>query len=143
MKKLFFLSLLSLVLINSSCNFLAETLWYDFGYFENNTDDSLTIYTNTYYPDTILPQYNNASHDVCPPHQRVTIETDNSRRAMFKKNRIIQLFVYKTHDITTYMISHYPPIDSMYNFRFQHLELRRYELTREWLEEHDWTVVYP
>jgi len=62
---------------------------------------------------------------------------------MFEEYPIIQLFVYKKSEFYSYLHLPYPDIDSLKQRNFRPIELRRYELTREWLEEHDWTVVYP
>ncbi len=131
-----------MILAGHSC-ILGEQLSFDFCTFTNNSNDTLVIYTNTHYPDTILPPYNNTSEDFCPPHHTITIGTVNRRETMFKKNSVIQAFVYKWSDILAFRKKQPAVVDSLFNIGPYHLELRRYELTREWLDEHDWTVVYP
>ena len=40
------------------------------------------------------------------------------------------MFFYKTHNLNE-------PLGG------NHLELKRYELTKDWSEEHNWTITYP
>ena len=130
-----------LLIITHSCIF-AEQMIFEFCSFMNNSDDTLVVAVATNYPDTILPYYD-VGRKICLPRQKTAIDLADSRKALFKKASVIQLFVYDKNDLDAFVTKYYPDVDSMGYYRYQHFELRRYELTRDWLEEHDWTVTYP
>lgn len=52
----------------------------------------------------------------------------------FKRYPTIQLYVFEIDSLQYFTQS----FDSILTSEF-----RRYELTKEWMEEHDWTVTYP
>jgi len=110
---------------------------YEFIIFRNNCDDTLVLYVNYQYPDTLMAQ--NGDVGIGIPHQDSKIEAYASRKYIFKNHQIIQLFIYKLDDVTEFYKNHHPndPLGG------NHLELKRYELTKDWLEEHNWTITYP
>lgn len=117
---------------------------FDFCDFRNESEDTLTFCMSRDYPDTMMTAWQSTYHrNDCPPGEAIRIECEFNRKDMFEEYPIIQLFVYKKSEFYSYLKLPYPDIDSLEQRNFRPIELRRYELTREWLEEHDWTVVYP
>lgn len=110
---------------------------YDFITFRNNSDDTLSLYINYDYPDTVLRKYLDVGSGL--PHQETNVRTSASREHLFKNYRVVQIFVYKTKDVMFFYKTHNlnEPLGG------NHLELKRYELTKDWSEEHNWTITYP
>jgi len=110
---------------------------YDFITFRNNSDDSLSLYINYDYPDTVLRKYLDVGCGI--PHQETNVSAYANREHLFKNHLVVQIFVYKTNDVKDFYKTH----DYNEPLGGHHLELKRYELTREWLEEHNWIIDYP
>lgn len=106
--------------------------------FSNNSDDTLIVFDSILYPDTIFPYYDErqlrADYYIIPPHRTNDIDYPASRTYIYKKISALQLFVYNYS-----VVKHLDGTD----LRDSKYLLRRYELTKEWMEEHDWTVTYP
>lgn len=105
--------------------------------FANQSDDTLIVAVATNCSDSIYPYIDDSTFpytNTIFPYQTGNIEYPLSRKYAFDKYPVIQFFVFRLRDYLGYTQ------EELHN---GHYELRRYELTREWLEEHDWTVVYP
>ena len=105
--------------------------------FVNQSADTLIVAVTINYPDTIYPYIDDSTFpysNTILPYQKGNIEYSFSREYAFEKYPVIQFFVFRLQDY----LSHTE--EELHN---GHYELRRYELTREWFKEHDWTVVYP
>ena len=85
------------------------------------------------YPDTLYPK-ERIHWGIIPPDTIVVIKSYDKRDYPFSFNPILQVFIYNKTTMNTI------PWDSV---RSQSHPLRRYEVTREWMEEHDWTITYP
>ena len=112
--------------------FTMEPEYPEFVKFINNSD--ITVYViqdEDGYPDSIVPKNRGLGDRALPKEQTwLYCWGSSSRDEYLAENPTIQLFVC---DLRVY----YPGID------LQELLLKRYVLTREWLEQHDWTVTYP
>ena len=112
--------------------FTMEPEYPEFVKFINNSD--ITVYViqdEDGYPDSIVPK-NRGLGDRALPKEQTSLYCwgSSSRDEYLADNPTIQLFVC---DLRTYS----PGIN------LQDLVLKRYVLTREWLEQHNWTVTYP
>jgi len=112
--------------------FTMEPEYPEFVKFINNSD--ITVYViqdEDGYPDSIVPKNRGLGDRALPKEQTwLYCWGSSSRDEYLAENPTIQLFVC---DLRTYS----PGIN------LQDLVLKRYVLTREWLEQHDWTVTYP
>jgi len=112
--------------------FTMEPEYPEFIKFINNSD--ITVYViqdEDGYPDSIVPKNRGLGDRALPKEQTwLYCWGSSSRDEYLAENPTIQLFVC---DLRTYS----PGIN------LQDLVLKRYVLTREWLEQHDWTVTYP
>ena len=146
MKKLFFSALLffACVTLFTQCNWLFDITMEPAGMelltFDNRSDQRLWIIAcGEEYPDTLYP-FGHGGGNEYSPHEKSSIwlnygiDEFPSRLDYLAKYPIIQVFVVDHETRMTF---------STDTIRARNLVLRRYELTREWLEEHDWTVVYP
>lgn len=108
--------------------------------FKNDSKDSITVQLSNSYPDTICPPFSNVLGGcLCPPLQQEDVLVYEDPNELLNKYPVIQVFVFKSSTVKEFFDTHriFDPIGKY------HLELKRYELTREWLEAHDWTVTYP
>ena len=114
--------------------------WREFITIHNNSDIELYVYLDDGYPDTFLTHH--LASTLCQPHQSASLEIDADRNAFFSdRNSIAQVFIMNADSVSAFFKS---DDDSLgFKFPYAHLELKRYELTRDWLEQHDWTVTYP
>ena len=110
---------------------------YDFITFRNNSDDTLSLYINYDYPDTVLRKYLDVGCGL--PNQETNVSAYADREHLLKNHRVVQIFVYKTKDVMAFYKTH----DLNEPLGGNHLELMRYELTKDWLEENNWTIEYP
>lgn len=125
------------IFILSSCAWMGEDKsGVPFIALNNQSDETVMLIYKFDYPDTMLYHtYSLIAWDdlPIPPHKKRVANCALTREEVFSLNPIVQIFVvdYKKR----------------YNSKLPEEErnayLRRYELTREWLEEHDWTVTYP
>ena len=133
--------LLFVIIAISSCIFAeVQVEEYEVIVFNNSSDDTICIHFSLDYPDTLSPIPRRKITRFLP-HQSIVITSLSSRTELFAKTKVIQAFVYRAKDINNIVDEFHGKTDSV--LRERHIELRRYELSREWLEEHDWTVVYP
>ena len=106
--------------------------------FNNNSDDTLLVFDSEFYPDTIFPYYDErqlrAEFYIVPPHSISDLNSPVSRKYFYERTYALQLFVYNYSVVRLMDAS---------DLRKNEYLLRRYELTKEWMEEHDWTVTYP
>ena len=94
------------------------------------------------YPNTSKITY--SKEDKCPPYQSIDYITAYYRDELFRENPVVELFIFDCDDLDAYYANDKVPITTLYEqLPKAHIELKRYELTREWLEQHDWTVTYP
>lgn len=133
-KKIIFIAIIVFVTISIiQCEkFTMEPEYPEFVKFINNSD--ITVYViqdEDGYPDSIVPK-NRGLGDRALPKEQTSLYCwgSSSRDEYLAENPTIQLFVC---DLRTYS----PGIN------LQELVLKRYVLTREWLEQHNWTVTYP
>lgn len=112
-------------------------VYYPFVTFENRTGITLAVCTSLEYPDTFLtPWAKRSMHTISNGTDEIRLPLPKDE--IFAKTDRVQLFIYDQNVLTEAELDKSPtPIKD------RHLELRRYELTRDWLEEHNWTVVYP
>ena len=112
--------------------FTMEPEYPEFVKFINNSDITVNVIQDEDgYPDSIVPSNRGRGPRVLPKEQTsLYCRGSSSRDEYLAENPTIQLFVC---DLRTYS----PGIN------LQDLVLKRYVLTREWLEQHDWTVTYP
>lgn len=137
-KKIIFIAIIVFVTISIiQCEEVGPTV--RFLTIQNNSDMAIYTYLDDTYPDTFLTHQ--IASEVCQPHQTVTLLTHYSQTDIFDRNPIIQLFVMDVNDVMNFFKTDDDSVG--YKFPYAHLELKRYELTREWLEQHDWTVTYP
>lgn len=132
MKKLSILLLIFMSMSLAQCE--KEDEFTRFITFRNNSARDILLRISTNYPDTMLPKDCIEVYEVFRAGQSTDAVFLQSYIKKILMNDVLILFVY---DYKTFA---YTPFDSV---RINHLELSRYELTREWLDEHDWTVVYP
>ena len=111
--------------------------------FKNNSDIDLRINVlGETYSDTLYPAHR-AWGDEIIAHESEDIWVSclkngqgvGTREEYLADYPIVQIFV-----LDDKLRKQKIPLDTI---RAYNMILRRYELTREWLEEHDWTVVYP
>ena len=133
-KKISFIAILVFATISIiQCKkFTMEPEYPEFVKFINNSD--ITVYViqdEDGYPDSIVPKNRGLGDRALPKEQTwLYCWGSSSRDEYLAENPTIQLFVC---DLRTYS----PGIN------LQDLVLKRYVLTREWLEQHNWTVTYP
>ena len=137
----------SIRLIKSLCVFmmfiLSSCVWMGddktgnpFITFDNQSDKEVLLCYTFDYPDSTLyrdhfyPAHDNVS---TPPHTKKVAYCESTRKEIFSMNSIVQIFVVDYKQWSNYSI----PDEVRWSY------LRRYELTREWLEKHNWTVTYP
>ena len=134
LKSIFLLTVLPVML----CGCPAEDLSLPIlARFNNQSADTLIVAISTNYPDTIYPYIDGSTFpytNMILPYKTGNIEFSSGRKYAFDKYPVIQLFVFRLGDYLG---------RTEEDLHKAHLALRRYELTREWLEEHDWTVTYP
>ena len=102
--------------------------------FYNNSDKTVCLLYTHNYPDTTITKEDNPNFDSegIPPHTHRLAYSYLSRKQVFRRNYIVQIYVLDWDKTRSKL-----PFEERFSY------LRRYELTREWLEEHDWTVTYP
>lgn len=130
-----FSGIILLVLIGS-CNWLAESFSYKFCRFDNSSSKKFFYaYLSIDYPDTIFHWNNRSSYERdLLFYKGQDIYFANPRNEYFKKHKTLQIFLFSgTEDRHEWNDS----AQFISNF------LRRYEVTREWMDEHDWTITYP
>lgn len=132
MKRLFTYFILGLItmFLLSQCDYWPEE--YPFLRFVNRSGVDVAVRISTEYPDTLINDY---GFKRCSQHDTTELTTHFPIEELFAMNDTIQLIVL---DWYHFRENYYVSFDSL-----NRNILRRYELTREWLEEHDWTVVYP
>lgn len=74
---------------------------YDFVTSRNNSDDTLSLYINYDYPDTILRRYVDVGRGL--PYQETNVRTSASHEYLFKNYRVVQIFVYKNKDVKAFL----------------------------------------
>lgn len=133
---LIFIAIFSTFILNS-CLWLGEDVAGDlFITLDNQSDKEVLICYTFDYPDTTLYRDRfSPPRDVgpTPPHTKGYVYCKLKRDEIFRMNSIVQIFVL---DYKQWRDNSLPP-----EVRWSYL--RRYELTRKWLEENDWTVTYP
>ena len=137
-----FISIIFALLFFSNCSLIGDFFFpYDYApifTLRNNSTDSLVIVVDYNYPDTSMAK--SRWHYAWPPQKdTIYFERDNDRETIFKRNSVVQIFAFKFKDWITF----YTANDLDVNIVDYHIPYKRYELTREWLEQHDWTVTYP
>ena len=132
MKKLCYPLLILLMVLFTQCEEVDP--FVRFFTFQNNSSEDILLRISTNCADTLLPEDCIEAYGVYRAGQSTDVTYQLSFIEELLTNDVLTLFAYD------YKMFAYTPFDSV---RHNHLELRRYELTREWLEEHDWTVVYP
>lgn len=126
----------------TSCDNLEWGPWRKFVTIQNNSDKTLLIGMSLDYPNTSKIMY--SKEDKCPPHQSTDYITAYYPSELFRENPIVELFIFDCDDLDAYYANDKVPITTLYEqLPKAHIELKRYELTHEWLEQHDWTVTYP
>ena len=102
--------------------------------FYNNSDKTVCLLYTHNYPDTTITKEDNPNFDSegIPPHTHRLAYSYLSRKQVFRRNYIVQIYVLDWDKTRSKL-----PFEERFSY------LRRYELTRKWLEEHDWTVTYP
>ncbi len=130
----FILLYVCLPLLLSSCNWFAETISFKFCSFDNNSDTTyFYIALSTDYPDTLY-HWEDGYWIRCNLFYRgQDISFADPPEHYFEKNKVLQLFLFYDDRVWNYEDS------AKWSKQF----LRRYEFTREWMEEHDWTITYP
>lgn len=124
-------------LLLSSCWWMGE----DFGgipfiTIDNQSDKEILLCYTFDHPDTTLYRdhfYPAKNNGPTPPYTKEVAYCKSTRKEVFGMNPIVQIFVLDYKQWTNYKLSD----EERWSY------LRRYEFTREWLEEHDWTVTYP
>ncbi len=140
MKKLLFFTIsLIAMLIMPQCGSL-DFLETDFDLFtfRNTSSDSLICVVNYEYPDTLIPLIGQLERYV-PPLKDTTYAYHDTRKNFFKKYSSIRVYVFLLDNYDDFYSTH----EATENILKYNIEKKRYELTREWLEQHDWTVTYP
>lgn len=102
---------------------------YEFLFVTNHSDRILSVRLGYNYPDTTVE--NNCKigiYDVVFPYRTKVLESEYTIRQTFKRNAVLQVFVFKTS------FSRGEEYDSL---------LARYEFTRDELNRCDWTIDYP
>ena len=90
------------------------------------------------FPDTLYPL--GYGMDEYAPHETSSFYISDhrdywkSRDQYLNEFPVIQVFIVDAKTLLE---------QEEVSIREHHLILRRYELTRKWLEQHNWTVVYP
>ncbi len=140
MKKTVILITPLLIILFSSmmCENDVKSPYYTFVTFENRTGLRLEVCTSLDYPDTLLSDEAHYTTNTVDCNASEEIKLPYSRGEIFAKTAIVQLFVFDHNVLIEAELD-----KSQVPIRDRHLELRRYELSREWLEEHNWTVTYP
>ena len=143
-KMLLFIFAVTSVLLFVQCGWLTmEPAGINLLKFKNNSDIDLRINVlGETYPDTLYPAHR-AWGDEINAHESTDIwvpclkngQEVGTREEYLADYPIVQIFV-----LDDKLRKQKIPLDTI---RAYNMILRRYELTREWLEEHDWTVVYP
>lgn len=131
-------------LLFASCWRIADVLSYDPNElltFQNNSGDTLMIAISLDYPDTLYPRRIRGCYEPVGPHESRTLDLGHTREEAFS-NPILQLFVYNWSQFMSFSREQ-RETDIKGSIRWSNMELRRYELTKEWMEEHNWTVTYP
>ena len=128
-KVLFFLPIaLGLMLSSSTCTNDYEE--YNDGFiFQNESNDTLQLVISTEYPDTLYPFEPDVTYDYILPNRNVRIG-ERSLGSWFYENSVVQLFVY----------DHKVPLGVF--LRKHHVELARFEVTKELLRKQKWIVTY-
>ena len=133
---LIFIAIFSTFIIYS-CVWLGEDLAGNpFITIDNQSDKEILLFYTFDYPDTTLYRehfYPARNDGPTPPHTKEVAYCKSTRQEVFGMNPIVQIFVV---DYKQWRDNSLPS-----EVRWSYL--RRYELTRKWLEEHDWTVTYP
>ena len=112
--------------------FTMEPEYPEFVEFVNNSNKTIFIILDEEgYPDSIAPNIGTTC-SVKPRAQNTLFCDCWSREEYMAKYPTIQLFI---GDCDAY--------DKDPMIKLQDLILKRYVLTREWLEQYDWTVTYP
>ena len=105
---------------------------YDWLTVNNKSQDTLLIFFSVNYPDTLYPE--EWFHwGLIPPDTVLSVRSYDERDYPFSYNSIVQLFIYNK------TIFDQIPWESRRLAR----PLRRYEVTRPWMDEHGWTITYP
>lgn len=87
------------------------------------------------YTDTVIPERIGYTFHA-KPHELVTFSVSfDTREEYMQKNPVIQVFIADYDAMRR--DKNYPQVNNKDYF------LKRYELTREWLEEHNWIIDYP
>lgn len=144
MKKgmLLFLLCCSIIMVFIGCDDSEFGPWHKFVTIQNNSDRHLIIGISVDYPNTSKIALSKA--DTCPPYQSADYIVGFYRNELFEMNPIIELYIYDRYDIAAYYANDKVPLqDLIEQLPKADILLKRYELTREWLEQHDWTVTYP
>ena len=135
----FFIGLAGMFL-NTSCLFYEEW-FFPLMTFENNSNMTVRVVPSLEYPDTLPPAYQKYHYyiDWYAPHVKGEFDFITKREKVFKNYPVIQFFIYD--------VSEYNTLDET-ELRERELDqklklLHRYEVTRGWMEEHDWTITYP
>jgi hypothetical protein len=130
----------SFVLLFSQCVPVMDPDGMHFCQFVNNSDITIgVIMSGREYPDTLYPLGKGYGWEFAP-HKKGDyiishyLDYNKTRDEYLKEFPIVQVFVID-YDLCGKVA---PDTIRKYN-----MVLRRYELTREWLEEHNWTVTYP
>jgi len=106
--------------------------------FRNNSSDSLVYVVNYEYPDTLIP-YVGYWAEYAPPLKDTIYNYENSRKYFFNHYSYIHIYVFIMKDWYQFYDTH----ELNENILKYNLHKKSYELTKEWLEQHDWTVTYP
>ena len=142
-KGLLSLFIFSIVIVHlTSCDNLEWGPWRKFVTIQNNSDKTLLIGMGQDYPNTSKITY--SKEDKCPPYQSIDYITAYYRDELFRENPVVELFIFDCDDLDAYYANDKVPLQVLIEqLPKADILLKRYELTREWLEQHDWTVTYP
>lgn len=109
---------------------------YPFLRFVNRSGINVEVLISTEYPDTLIHDWGGKT---CLSQDTTELTTHFPLDELFEQNSVIQLIVFDYYHIREHISGEAITFLDSLNRNI----LRRYELTREWLDEHDWTVVYP
>ena len=141
MKKLFNILIFCVVAMTmTQCfDFFSPYEWHPIMTFRNNSQEELVAIYDFEYPDTLLKNFWYSFY--CPPQKDTTLWHEYEKDVFIEKYPIFQLFIFRDSDVTNYLSAPVP----IENGAITEIKpvLKRYVLTREWLEQHDWTVTYP
>ena len=128
-----------LALLLTGCLWVPETLTFKFVRFDNKSPmENFYVTLSLDYPDTSFHYEDWSWYDKCFLfHKGQDISFGFIPDYYFEKNKVLQLFLFYDDGQRDFADT------AKWHKKWATQFLRRYEFTREWMEEHNWTITYP